>query len=118
MMDLSNINWKYESDTAIIEALGAFIRHHRLQQNITQADLAEQANINRSTLSEFERGTRVNMITFVQLLRALDLLHVLGAFSIQQQISPLELAKKEIQSPQRQRASKSANITEELEVDW
>lgn len=116
MMELSDINWESESDTTIIEALGSFIRHHRLQQNITQSDLAEQANINRSTLSEFERGTRVNMITFIQLLRALDQLHILEAFTIQQPVSPLELAKKN--TGLRRRASKSTNDLPEPGVDW
>ncbi|MEO9885927.1 MAG: helix-turn-helix transcriptional regulator [Balneola sp.] len=116
MMDINNINWITMSDSAIIEALGAFIRHHRLEQNITQADLAQKASVNRSTLSEFERGTRVNMITFIQLLRALDLLHVFDAFTIQKQISPLELAKKNKEN--RQRASKSSSLVSESGVDW
>lgn len=116
MMDINNINWITMSDSAIIEALGAFIRHHRLEQNITQADLAQKASVNRSTLSEFERGTRVNMITFIQLLRALDLLHVFDAFTIQKQISPLELAKKDKEN--RQRASKSSSQVSESGVDW
>ena len=116
MMDIYNNNWQSLSDSAIIESLGAFIKHHRLEQNITQSDLAEKANINRSTLSEFERGTRVNMITFIQLLRALDLLHTLEAFTIQKQISPLELAKKNKDS--RQRASRSSDQVEEPGVDW
>lgn len=115
-MDLYNINFQIMSDAAIIKALGAFIKHHRLEQNTTQADLARKADINRSTLSEFERGTRVNMITFIQLLRALDLLHVLDAFKVQQKVSPLELAKKN--NDQRQRASKSINHVEEPGVDW
>lgn len=116
MMDINNINWVTMSDSAIIKALGAFIKHYRLEQNVTQASLAEKANINRSTLSEFERGTRVNMITFIQLLRALDLLHVLDAFTFQQQISPLELAKKK--NDLRQRASRSSNQAEDTGVDW
>ena len=116
MMELTSIIWQSESDSTIIQALGAFVRHHRLQQNTTQSDLAEQANINRSTLSEFERGTRANMITFIQLLRALDQLHVLETFTIQQQVSPLELAKKN--TDVRQRASKSTNHFEEPGVDW
>lgn len=116
MMDIYNKNWQNLSDSAIIESLGVFIKHHRLEQNITQSDLAEKANINRSTLSEFERGTRVNMITFIQLLRALDLLHLLDAFTVQKKISPLELAKKN--EDLRQRASKSHNQVEEPRVDW
>ena len=115
-MDINNTTWSIMGDTAIIEALGAYIRHHRLSQNITQADLASQANINRSTLSEFERGTRVNMITFIQLLRALNLLHTLDSFTIRQQVSPLELAKKN--KEQRQRASKSMDRVDEPGVDW
>lgn len=116
MMDIYNNNWQSLSDSAIIESLGAFIKHHRLEQNITQSDLAEKANINRSTLSEFERGTRVSMITFIQLLRALDLLHTLEAFTVQKRVSPLELAKKNEDS--RQRASKSSVQVEEPGVDW
>jgi putative transcriptional regulator len=116
MMDIYNKEWQILSDAAIIESLGSFIKHHRLEQNITQSDLAQKANINRSTLSEFERGTRVNMITFIQLLRALDLLHTLEAFSVQKQISPLELAKKS--DGRRQRASRSSDQVEEPGVDW
>ena len=116
MMDLSNVNWSTLSDSAIIESLGTFIKQHRLDQNIAQSDLAERANINRSTLSEFERGTRVSLITFIQLLRALDLLHILNAFPIEQKVSPLELAKKN--SNTRKRASKSIEQVEESGVDW
>ncbi len=116
MMDIYNNNWQSLSDSAIIKSLGAFIKHHRLEQNITQSDLADKASINRSTLSEFERGTRVNMITFIQLLRALDLLHTLEAFTVHKQVSPLELAKKS--EDQRQRASKSLDKVEEPNVDW
>ncbi|HAH49882.1 MAG TPA: transcriptional regulator [Balneola sp.] len=116
MMDIGNKNWQNLSDSVIIESLGAFIKHHRLEQNITQSDLADKANINRSTLSEFERGTRVNMITFIQLLRAMDLLHTLEAFTVQKQVSPLELAKKN--EDRRQRASKSQDQVEEPSVDW
>jgi transcriptional regulator with XRE-family HTH domain len=116
MMNLNNINWSILSDSAIIESLGAFIKQHRLDQNITQADLADRASINRSTLSEFERGTRVSLITFIQLLRALDLLHVLDTFTIEQKISPLELAKKN--SDTRKRASKSSEQVDEPGVDW
>lgn len=115
-MDIYNKEWRSLSDSAVIESLGEFIKHHRLEQNITQSDLAQKANINRSTLSEFERGTRVNMITFIQLLRALDLLHTLDAFAIQKQVSPLELAKKS--ENRRQRASKSSDQVEEPGVDW
>jgi hypothetical protein len=56
------------------------------------------------------------MITFIQLLRAMDLLHTLEAFTVQKQVSPLELAKKN--EDRRQRASKSQDQVEEPSVDW
>lgn len=114
-MDSTN-NLKYTTDSAILRFLGDFIKHHRLEQNESQADLAEAAGINRSTLSEFERGTRANILTLIQLLRALDQLHVLEVFKIQQQISPLELAK--LNTKKRKRASGSANKVKDPGVDW
>lgn len=105
------------SNTSIMKLLGNYVRHHRLEQNRTQAEVAETAGINRTTLSQFENGTRVSMITFVQLLRALDLLHVLEAFEVKEQISPLELAK--LSESKRKRASGSyINRVEDPGVDW
>lgn len=103
MMDKNNINAM--SDDAILLYIGSFIKHHRLEQNKTQSLLAKEAGINRSTLVEFEKGMRANMLTFIQLLRVLHLLHLLDQFKIITQISPLQLA--EIQQTQRRRASKA-----------
>lgn len=106
MMDINNINSL--SDNAIVGMMGRFIKHHRLEQNKTQAQLAEEAGINRSTLVEFEKGMRANIITFIQLLRALNLLYVLKQFQIQPQISPIQMA--EIEQSKRKRASAKKTI--------
>ena len=119
MMNNSNIKFVSKSNNEILLFLGKFIRHHRLEQDKTQAEVAEAAGINRSTLSEFERGTRVNMVTFLQLLRVLDLLDVLDAFEIEEKpvISPLQLAK--LTKKKRQRASGAgSNQIENPGVDW
>ena len=47
----SYIDWTSMSDKALIETIGKFIQHHRLNQNKTQDDVAKAANISRSTLS-------------------------------------------------------------------
>lgn len=104
-MDNSNISINFMSDNAIVETISNFIKHHRLEQNKTQSQLATEAGINRSTLVEFEKGKRANMITFIQLLRALNLLHVIKQFEIQQQLSPIQLA--ELEQSKRKRASKT-----------
>jgi len=75
--------------------LGAFVRHHRVQQNKSQSQLAKEAGIVRSTLSLFERGENTGLLIFIQLLRALKLLQLLQEFEIRQALSPLQMAKLE-----------------------
>lgn len=115
-MDLSNINWKALSDIAILETLGAIIKYHRLEQNMSQSQLATEAGINRSTLIEFEKGKRSNILTFIQILRALILLELLNDFQIQEKISPLQLAKLDQQK--RKRASGKKKAANKPKSDW
>ncbi|MCH2450471.1 MAG: helix-turn-helix domain-containing protein [Gracilimonas sp.] len=117
MSDKSYANWHAMSDQAVIEQLGEFVKHHRLQQNKTQQQLAKEAGISRSTLSLLERGETVTLNTFIQVLRVLGLLEHLNAFRVEEIISPIELAKKEQQK--RKRASGSKNkISDNRESDW
>jgi len=95
MTEISDKYWMAASDTAIMETIGAFIKHHRVQQNKSQSQLAKEAGIVRSTLSLSERGENTSMVVFVRLLRALKLLHLLQEFQVKQQISPIQLAKLE-----------------------
>jgi len=104
------------SDTAIVRSLGLFIREHRVRQNKTQAVLAEEAGISRMALSFFENGENSSLITFISLLRALNLLYALDTFVIEQQISPLQLAR--MQKAKRTRASGKAKKTGETKSDW
>lgn len=113
-MILNDINTM--SDDAIVRSIGAYIKHHRLEQNKTQSSLAEEAGINRSTLVEFEKGMRVNIITFIQLLRALNLLHVMEQFKITPQLSPIQLA--ELQQAKRKRASKTKKAIKKNKSNW
>jgi len=101
------------SDGALIETIGIFIQHHRLNQNKSQSDVAKAADISRSTLSLLERGEKVSLNSLMQVLRVLDLLHVMNVFQITNEISPIEYAK--LQKNKRQRArSKENNSTEDL----
>lgn len=106
MTDLSYANWDSMSDKALAEHIGAFISHHRLDQNKTQDILANAAGISRSTLSLLERGETVTLTTLIQTLRALDQLHVMEVFSVKQTVSPLALAKIQKEKRQRARGSK------------
>ncbi len=114
-MDKFNKDWLAMSDDAIIKSIGAFIKHKRIEQNRTQQEVADDAGINRTTLSLFENGDTVTVSTLIQVLRALDLLYVLDIFTIKSQISPIELAKLDEQ--RRKRASKKRK-DKKPESDW
>lgn len=104
------------SDSAIAELIGTFIKHHRLEQNKTQSQLSWEAGINRSTLAEFEKGMGGNLMTLIQLLRALNLLYVLKQFEVHMQLSPIQLA--ELEQNKRKRASKAKKSGTNPSSDW
>ncbi len=56
------------SDKVLMERVGTFVKHHRLQQNRTQEEVVQDAGISRSTLSLLEQGETVIVITLIQIL--------------------------------------------------
>lgn len=101
--------WHAMSDPAILEVLGSFIQKTRLQQNKTQQDVAKVAGINRSTLIQIEKGSGGTLLSFIQILRALEQLHLLQSFEVRQELSPLQLAQIELKK--RLRASSKPDST-------
>lgn len=118
MTEISYINIQAASDTALMRVLGAFIKHHRVQQNKSQGQLAKDAGIARSTLSLFENGENTSLLVFIQLLRALKLLNMLQQFEEKQELSPLQLAKLEQSKRTRASRKKPEDKNPEPKSDW
>ena len=117
MNDMSDINWRSMSDAALMAAIGNFIQWHRLNQNKSQDQIAEEAGISRSTLSLLERGEKVRIDSFIQILRTLDLLYVMDVFKVKDEISPIEYAK--LKKKQRKKASPKRKINNDKEdLGW
>ena len=95
--------------------IGAFVRHHRLEQHKTQEILSKEAGISRSTLSLLEHGETVTLATLIQVLRVLDQLQVMEAFDVKQRVSPIALAKAEQNSRKRVRNTKTIDPEK---TDW
>lgn len=110
MSDKSLNNWSYMSDKGLLQQIGKFVKHHRLQQNRSQSDVSTAASLSRSTLSLLERGEKINLISLLQVLRVLDLLHIMEFFKVEEEISPIEYAK--LQKKKRQRARGKGNRDE------
>jgi transcriptional regulator with XRE-family HTH domain len=110
--------WHAMSDPALLALLGKFIQQTRLQQNKTQQQVATAAGINRSTIVQIENGGGGTMLSFIQVLRALEQLQLFQHFEIkEQQLSPLQLAKLEHKKRQRASATKDAQI-QKPKSDW
>lgn len=118
MTDKAFKEWASMSDKALVEYIGVFVRHYRMEQNKTQDELSTAAGISRSTLSLLERGEVVTVTTLIQVLRVLDQLPILSVFEVIETLSPLALAK--LQKEKRQRArSKSGKTDDHSEkTDW
>lgn len=116
MSEITNKDWIAMSDTALLATIGSFLKHKRVELNKSQAQLAKEAGINRSTLSMFENGVSSNILTFIQVLRALKLLPMLSAFQVTRQLSPIQLAK--IEKSQKIRASRAVKQVAKPKSDW
>jgi transcriptional regulator with XRE-family HTH domain len=110
MKEIINIDWTSMTDNEIICIVGSYIKQERLEQNMTQAQLAHDAGINRSTIIQIENGESVTLGSLIQILRVLDRLNILKVFSVKDKISPIEYAKLKVR--QRKRASPSSNQTD------
>jgi transcriptional regulator with XRE-family HTH domain len=117
MMGYTSIDWIQMSDAAIVKQVGRYIRHVRLRQNKTQAQLAEMAGLNRWTISQIENGESVSLGSLIQILRALDSLYVLKDFEVQDEISPLEYARLKKQEKKRVR-SKTVDKPGKDDLGW
>lgn len=109
--------WFAMSDAAIVSHICSQLRQIRLNQNMTQEELAERSGLGRATISRIEKGQAVSLLTLIQLLRALNRLDLLDAFqSVSPEISPLQLLKE--QKPPRYRASGKRHATDKDEPEW
>jgi len=106
MNDNSYIDWPSMSDKALMEKIGSFVQHHRLNQNRSQSDVSKAAGLSRSTLSLLERGEKISLSSLIQVLRVLDLLYIMDVFKVNKEISPIEYARLQKNKRQRARAQK------------
>ena len=100
---------------AVAEKLGERLKQARLNQNLTQVDVAARAGITRKTLLNAEKG-KAQLETFVAILVALDLTEQLNVFLPPQPESPIQLAK--LQGKSRRRASRQSKNKNEGPSEW
>jgi putative transcriptional regulator len=91
------------SDEATLKELGHRIAQYRLNRNLTQSALAEEAGVSMRTLHRVEYGASTHISNMIRILRVLGLLENLEALIPEPAISPIQQVK--MQGKKRRRAS-------------
>ena len=81
------------SEPEILAELGRRLRRYRLQQNLTQAAVANAAGVGTRTVRNVESGGDTQLSTLLRILRALGRLDALDAFLPKPEASPMELLR-------------------------
>lgn len=80
-------------DTAILRELGIRLERRRVDANLTQAELAEEAGISKRTLERIEAGDSTDFAMLIRVLRALKLVEGLESLVPDLPQSPITLLK-------------------------
>lgn len=91
------------TDDAVLAELGARIAGRRVELQLTQAAVAEQAGIAKRTLERMEAGQTSQLATLVRVLRVLDAASGLDSLIPEPGPRPMDLLKRK--GKVRQRAS-------------
>lgn len=91
------------TDNAVLAELGARIAARRLELQLTQAAVAEQAGIAKRTLERMETGQTSQLTTLVRVLRVLDAASGLDGLIPESGPRPMDLLQRK--GKPRQRAS-------------
>jgi putative transcriptional regulator len=92
----------FTSDAVVLEELGRRLSRSRLDRNVTQSQLAEEAGVSKTTLERIERGEDVRLSNFLRVLRALGQLDALDRLVAEPLPSPIE--RVDLYGRQRKRA--------------
>ncbi len=104
-----------KSPVAIAGELGERLKQARLNADMTQVEVAEQAGVTRKAVLTAEKG-KAQLEVFVAILGALNLIGQLNNFLPVQEVSPIQLAK--LQGRKRQRASGQRSSCEQEPSEW
>lgn len=115
-METNELEQYAKTDGYYLKLIASFVKSERLNQNLSQADVATAAGINRSTIIQLEQGKSVNLLSLIQILRVLKKLHLLNELERKPIISPLKFAAME--HKQRYRASKSNKDITSKKSTW
>ncbi len=108
------------SDNQILQLVGNKVRRSRLAQNITQASVANDAEVPLTTIRRIERGEISSMSSLLRVMRVLGILDLLNPMTEEEKMSPNEYLKlmSNMVKKKRQRAYIRRQKSTEEETEW
>ena len=95
---------KQATDEAVLSELGGRLAEVRLERNLTQAQLGEQAGVSKRTVERLESGSVATQLSsFIRVCRVLDVIERFDLLVPEPAASPVEQLK--LRGRRRQRAS-------------
>jgi transcriptional regulator with XRE-family HTH domain len=105
---------KTMTDDAVLEELGRRLERRRLDLQLTQAKLAEEAGVSKRTVERIEAGAAAQTLSLIRILRVLDILQGLDQLIPETGPRPMDLLK--LKGKERKRASSSSAANQSDEV--
>ena len=91
------------TDDAVLKELGRRVAQYRLNMNLPQGTLANEAGVSQRTVIRVEHGESAQAANLIRILRALQLLGNMDALIPEPVASPIQQVR--LQGRQRRRAS-------------
>jgi len=89
------LDFTTSSSAAIAEVLCKRLEEIRLSRNISQAELARQAGVSRSTMTRIADGRSISLDSFIRVIKALGLAEHLATLLPDPEVRPVELVRRE-----------------------
>jgi transcriptional regulator with XRE-family HTH domain len=104
---------KQITDDVVLGELGGRLARIRLDRNLTQAQLAEQAGVSKRTVERLETGTVGTQLSgFIRVCRVLDVIERFDLLVPEPVPSPLEQLKMAGRKRQRASTAKPAKLSD------
>jgi transcriptional regulator with XRE-family HTH domain len=91
------------TDEAVLAELGSRLARARLERNLTQEELGDQAGVGRPTVQRLEAGEPIKVTSLIRVLRVLGLIEGLDRAVPEPVPSPIERLK--LSGKERRRAT-------------